>query len=321
MEDWIARGGLRVVPRDRLRALSGKSDRRGWRQTASFAGALVLTTAGLLNAAALPAVAVAAIFIAHGVLLNCLYAGQHELSHWTAFRTKALNDRVGELFGFLTLNPFHTDRWAHFAHHRATQDPARDSELMGMKPFTPLSYALNLVGLDFWRRRIAAVLCAAAGRGLGADYWLTPDQARTVVLEARIHVALWLAIAGASAVAGSWIAVWLWIAPLFATKVVHQLQNTGEHTEMPHDPDIFRNTRTLVGPPPMRWLMWNMSYHTAHHAFPGVPFFALPALHREIVERRAEGVIERGYLQAQRDIFASLFERSAQARLVGVINE
>jgi fatty acid desaturase len=310
MEDWIAREGLRVVPRDRLRALSHRSDARGWLQTGSFAGALTLTTTALLNAAALPAGAVAAMFIVHGVLLNCLYAGQHELSHWTAFRTKWLNDRVGELFGFMTLNPFHTDRWAHFAHHRATQDPDRDSELIGMKPFTPLTYALNLVGIDFWRRRVATILRATAGRGLEPDYWLAPDQRQAIVLEARVTVALWLVIAGASAAAGSWLAVWLWIGPLLATKVVHQLQNTGEHTEMPHDPDIFRNTRTLVGPPPMRWLMWNMSYHTAHHAFPGVPFHALPTLHREIVERRGQPVIERGYLQAQRDIFESLARRS-----------
>jgi fatty acid desaturase len=306
MEDWVAREGLRVVPRDRLRALSRKSDARGWLQAGSFAGALALTTTGLLSAAAFPAAAVVAIFIAHGVLLNCLYAGQHELSHWTAFRTKWLNDRIGELFGFLTLNPFHTDRWAHFAHHRATQDPARDSELIGMAPFTTLTYALNLIGIDFWRRRIAAILTAAAGRGFEAHYWLTPSQTRAVILEARVTVALWLAIAAASVAAGSGLAVWLWIGPLLATKVVHQLQNTGEHTEMPHDPDIFSNTRTLVGPPPMRWLMWNMSYHTVHHAFPGVPFHALPALHREIVERRDHPVIERGYLQAQRDIFASL---------------
>ena len=311
MDDWVAHEGLRVVPRDRLRALSRRSDARAWLQTGSFAGALALTTTGLLNAAALPAGVVVAIFLAHGVLLNCLYAGQHELSHWTAFRTKALNDRVGEFFGFLTLNPFHTDRWAHFAHHRATQDPARDSELIGMKPFTTLGYALNLVGIDFWRRRIAAILRAAAGRGLEADYWLTSDQARGVVLEARMTMALWLIIAGASVAAGSWLAVTLWIGPLLVTKVVHQLQNTGEHTEMPHDPDIFRNTRTLVGPPLMRWLMWNMSYHTAHHAFPGVPFHALPTLHRDIVEHRGEPIIERGYLEAQRDIFASLARRAS----------
>ena len=36
----------------------------------------------------------------------------------------------------------------------------------------------------------------------------------------------------------------------------------------------------------MRGLNWNMTYHTAHHTFPGVPFHRLPELHaREIEER------------------------------------
>ena len=55
MDDWIARGGLRVLPRDRLRALSNRSDVRGAIQSGSFAAVLCLTTAGMLGAAALPA--------------------------------------------------------------------------------------------------------------------------------------------------------------------------------------------------------------------------------------------------------------------------
>ena len=69
------------------------------------------------------------------------------------------------------------------------------------------------------------------------------------------------------------------ISPMLLTKWFHQLQNTGEHTGLAHDSNTFLNTRTLKGPPVMRWLFWNMSYHTAHHCFPGVPFHALPALH------------------------------------------
>jgi fatty acid desaturase len=314
LDDWIARDGLRAVSRRRLRELSGKSDLRGWIQTGSFLGAIALTTAGLLQAPRLPLFVVAMLFIAQGVLLNCLYAGQHELSHWTVFRARWMNDRVGEVFGFLTLNPFHTDRWAHFAHHRATQDPARDSELIGQKPRTRFTYALNLIGLDFWRRRIASILRAAAGVGLGGDYWLSPEQARFVAWEARVTVALWLLIAGLSIVERSWAAVVLWIGPLLATKAFHQLQNTGEHTGMPNDPSIFVNTRTLRGPGWMRWLMWNMSYHTAHHAFPGVPFHALPALHREIVAGVERPLVERGYIEAQREIFAWLAVRDAERR-------
>jgi hypothetical protein len=132
MDDWIARGGLKAVPRQRLRVLSVRSDVRGGLQTASHLGALAATASGLLVVHWAPAAVVP--FIAQGVLLNCLYASQHELSHWTAFRTKWLNDRFGELFGFLNLNPFHTDRWAHFAHHRAPFSASSARSCRAMSP-------------------------------------------------------------------------------------------------------------------------------------------------------------------------------------------
>jgi len=314
MDDWIARNGLKVVSRDRLRALSERSDLKGWIQTTSHVGAIgVTTTALILTPASAPAVLIP-LWVLHGVLINCLYAGLHELSHWTVFRTKALNDWVGGLFGFVTLNPFYTDRWAHFAHHRATHDPLRDSELIGMKPYTTATYALDLSGVGFWRRRIAMIVRTAAGRGLEADYWLTPDQIRVVMREARIHVALWVLIAALSITFSSWAALTLWLAPLLATKAFHQLQNTGEHTGLAHDPNTFLNTRTLKGPRIMRWLFWNMSFHTAHHCFPGVPFHALPALHREIVANLDHPVPTRGYVEAQREIFALLRGQGREAR-------
>ena len=259
MDDWLARGALKAVPRERLRALSVKSDAKGWLQAGSFLAALAVTTTGLILT---PPGALALwlpLFVAQGILLNCLYAGQHELSHWTVFRTKPLNDAFGAVFGFLTLNPFLTDRWAHFAHHRETQNPEKDSELIGMTPFTTASYLINLVGIDFWYRRVRMILRTAAGQGLEADYWLTADQRRTVIAEARVHVALWLAIAAVSVTLRTWLAVELWAAPLLLLKVFHQLQNTGEHVGMPHESNIFTNTRTLRGPAWMRWLMWTVS--------------------------------------------------------------
>jgi fatty acid desaturase len=314
MEDWVARDSLKAVSRDRLRALSAKSNARGALQTASFLVALTLTTVCLLEAGTLPLFAVALAFVGQGVLLNCLYAGQHELSHWTVFRAKWANDRLGELFGLLTLNPFHTDRWAHFAHHRETQNPLRDSELVGMEPFTTTTYLINLVGIDFWRRRVLTIVLAAAGRGLERDYWLSAEQRRFAVVEARAQVAIWIAVTATSLATGSLLAVTLWIGPLLLFKGFHQLQNTGEHVGMPYDPNIYLNTRTLRGPIWMRWLMWNMGWHTAHHAFPGVPFHALPALHREIEAGLGRPVIVRGYLEAQREIFAGLAVERAVRR-------
>jgi len=309
VEDWIARDALKAVSRERLRALSRKSDLRGAVQTASHLGAIAATTAGLVWLAPLAPWAFVPLFIAQGVLINCLYAGQHELSHWTAFRTKAANDVVGHLFGFATLNPFLTDRFIHFAHHRATHDPARDPELLGVGDYTLATYLLDLSGVSFWVRRVSGIVRTACGRGLDGAYWLGDRERAIVIMEARIHVALWIAIAAASLVFQSWVAIGFWLAPMLATKGFHQLQNLGEHTGLPHVPDIFANTRTLTGPPPMRWLMWNMSWHTAHHAFPGVPFHALPTLHREIAAAR--NVPTRGYLGAQKDIFAGLVGQAA----------
>jgi fatty acid desaturase len=317
VDDWIAREGLKIVRRERLRALSAKSDLRGGVHAGGHVAAIAAATSGLIWL--VPAVpwTWGPLFLAQGILINCLYAGQHELSHWTAFRTKRANDLVGHAFGFVTLNPFLTDRHLHFAHHRATHDPARDPELLGVGPYTLVSYTLDLTGVSFWYRRVTGILRSAAGRGLEGAYWLGARERRGVVVEARAHVALWVLVACASLAFESWAALTLWIGPPFLTKGFHQLQNLGEHTGLPHDPDIFRNTRTLTGPAPMRWLMWNMSWHTAHHCFPGVPFHALPELHREILAGLGLQMPTSGYIQAQREIFAGLMAGRGSAAGTG----
>ena len=44
------------------------------------------------------------------------------------------------------------------------------------------------------------------------------------------------------------------------------------------------NTRTVYINPVFRFLYLNMNYHVEHHMFPTVPYYNLPALHREIKE-------------------------------------
>jgi fatty acid desaturase len=52
--------------------------------------------------------------------------------------------------------------------------------------------------------------------------------------------------------------------------------------------------------------MWNMSYHTAHHAYPATPFHALPRLHAEIARNLPHPIPTLGYIVAQKAIFESL---------------
>ena len=76
--------------------------------------------------------------------------------------------------------------------------------------------------------------------------------------------------------------------PMFAMKWFQMLQNTVEHSGMPHVDDIWLNTRTVKAGPVMQWLLWNMPYHTAHHTYPMIPFYRLPDLHQEIVAAAGE---------------------------------
>ena len=44
----------------------------------------------------------------------------------------------------------------------------------------------------------------------------------------------------------------------------------------------------------VHWLTWNMPYHVEHHAYPAVPFHALPRLHAIVddeIKYRGQGYI------------------------------
>ena len=156
----------------------------------------------------------------------------------------------------------------------------------------------------------------ACGRLPAYAWYLTPEQRHEVMIEARWHLVGYGAILVLSLVLHSWAAVLFWLAPMMLFKWVHNLQNTGEHTCLTHEQDTLRNTRTLRGPWLVRWLVWNMSYHTAHHTFPGIPFFALPELNREIQTRLGEPLPGATYIGAQVEIATTLLRDGDRMEIV-----
>lgn len=64
------------------------------------------------------------------VLVNFLYAAQHESSHGTVFRTKWPNMVFGRLIGFAMIYPRDFDWIQHSAHHQWTQNWEKDGELV-----------------------------------------------------------------------------------------------------------------------------------------------------------------------------------------------
>jgi fatty acid desaturase len=306
MDEVFARRDM-IAP-TRLKALSVKSDLRGFAQLGSHLVALAVSGAALFltwgSWLAVPA------FVIHGTLINFLYAGQHELSHWTVFRTKKLNEIFGRLFGFVLLYPRDFDQIQHFAHHRYTQDWESDGEL-ARERYTLVSYLLWVLGPTYWYTRVRRIIRFSFG--VVTEPYIPLDRKADVIREARWHLAGYALIAALSLATGSWVAVQLWLLPMLAMKPAHQLQNTIEHLGLPHVDAITENTRTTRTNALMRWMCWNMQYHTAHHAFPGVPCYALPKLHNEIFVEKGRKPPTMPYLAFQWAVLSAFWNGRTEA--------
>lgn len=299
MDEVFARKNL--IKPGRLHALSSRSNLAGALQLGSHFAAIIATGTALWMTWgtwwAVP------LFIVHGVILNFLYAGQHELSHWTVFKTRRLNEIFGRLVGFIMIYPRDFDQIQHTAHHRHTQDWDKDGELTRDR-YTLFSYLMWFFGPTYWYSRIARIIRMSLGRVI--EPYIPQERRADVILEARLHLAGYALIAALSVYFQSWAAVILWLAPLLTTKFVHQMQNTIEHLGLTHEQNILKNTRTTRTNFVLRWVCWNMQYHTAHHAFPGVPFYKLAQLHKEIFEANGLKPYSMTYLAFQRQVWKAL---------------
>jgi fatty acid desaturase len=283
-----------------LKNLSVRSDGRGLMQLAGHLGVL----AGLGTAVWVlrGSVGIAPALLAYGLVLTFLFAPLHETIHRTAFRRRWLNVAVSWLAAVPLLLPPAYFRAFHLAHHRHTQDPERDPELAHGKPETTAQYFWHVSGIPYWRERLATTIAQALGR-MDAPFVTARDRP-WVVWEARALLAVALVLIGASAVAGSWAVVWLWLLPALIGQPFLRAYLLAEHTGCPFVPEMWRNTRTTLSLKPVRWLAWNMPYHAAHHAYPAVPFHRLPDAHTRMKANLAH--VTDGYLAAQREILDGL---------------
>ena len=301
MEASFSRRNL-VTPAE-LRALSERSDLRGALQMGSHLGAIAVVA--VLHGQAMGTGWVWLTGFALGVLINFLYAAQHELSHATVFKTRAVNEWFGRAIGFVEIFPRDYDQIMHFAHHQYTQNWERDGELL-REPYTLTSYLLWLSGITYWRNRVFGVVRRA--RGIIVEPYIRHEEEARVIRESRWHLAGYAAIAVLSLVFQSWAALTFWLIPMVLTKPVHQLQNTIEHLGLSHEDDILENTRSTRANAVIRWLCWQMPYHTAHHVFPAVPFWKLGDLNGRI-EAKAGQVHRMGWIEFQIEVIRKLMSK------------
>ena len=181
----------------------------------------------------------------HGAVLIFLFAPLHETIHRTAFRSRWLNDTVAFFCGLSLLLPPEYFRAFHFAHHRYTQDPARDPELAGgCRPASRGAWLLHLTGFPYWTWQARVLARHAFGRV--NEPFLTPAAGRRVVREARVVIAVYGAFIAASVASGSPLLLLLWVGPALFGQPWLRAFLAAEHMLCPELPDMAVNTRTTL---------------------------------------------------------------------------
>jgi len=294
-----------------LRELSVRSNLRGAAQslgqapTADLVGALIWIVSsrhGLLWA--LPLV------VLQGYLVAFLFMAVHETAHKTAFKSRGFNLVVGNLSAFIIGLPYEYYCLFHWDHHRYTQDPDKDPELIvGVKPKSDTQLAIAYSGLLQVAGRLRLMLGHAV-IGKVVVPWIPENKRIIIVVEARAYLAIYALLFALSLWFSSALVLWVWIVPLVIGQFFLRPYLYAEHTGCERARSAFQNTRTIYTGALVKWIAWNMPYHVEHHAYPSIPFHALPKLNEivdgEIVYRG------RGYIRTTRETWA-WFRRHRQS--------
>jgi fatty acid desaturase len=282
-------GAIRLKARD-LMPLSVRSDRPATARALGHFGAIAV--AAMLLWLSLGSWWMLPLTVLLGYPLAFLFTLEHETAHQTAFRSRWLNYLAGHLASFAILLPYEYYRAYHWEHHRYTQDPQRDPELAVPLPRSRLGLLWVCSGMPIWIGRLR-LLFVHGVRGKVTVPWVPAEKRPLIVREARAYLAGYTLILAASIAMGSLAAVWLWLLPLMAGQPFLRPYLLAEHTGCAHTPDMLENTRTTYTNAIVRFFAWNMPYHAEHHAYPAVPFHALPRLNLLLAQHIVH--TEQGY--------------------------
>ena len=246
-----------------------------------------------------------------GIVIVHFFSLQHECVHYTAFKTRKLNDIAGNLCGLAIILPNQQFRYEHCNHHTFTQLKGKDPELIEL-PISVWRYLWYVSSVPYWKAKFSQIVRNAMGRVNDEDRtFLTKHEIPTIVREARLMVAFYASVLVVSIALGWAWPVWFWFVPLFLGEPVMRAIRLTEHVGRPNVDDMKENTRTSMVSKLSQFLCWNMNYHAEHHYAASVPFHALPKLHDKL-----DGYVyveERGYLGAHIDIIRQLTGRKPRS--------
>ncbi len=293
----------RALTPAQLKELSAKSNLPGAVRSVSHFGAIALTGTLLWTVMTRYGVPFAVpLILVQGYLVAFLFMPVHEAAHKTVFRTKSLNSVLGHLSSLTIMYPLEYYTLFHWDHHRFTQDPDRDPELMfATVPVSDAQLAIAYSGIVYLFKRVRLMFRHALTGNVVVP-WIPENKRAMVVREARSYVLVYLLLLIASVALSSTLLLWVWLIPLVVGQWFLRPYLFAEHTGCDHTRSAFENTRTTYTGQLMKWFTWNMPFHVEHHAYPSVPFHALPKLNAIVDDRIAYR--GRGYLAVTRETLA-----------------
>jgi len=299
MNDW-AHTATQLIGRTELKRLSERSDAPGLLHLGGHV-ALLGPTGALIHLSFDTIWVWPAMFV-HGVVLIFLFAPLHETIHRTAFHNRMLNDVVAFIIGVLILLPREYFRAFHFAHHRFTQK-AGDPELETPKPSSVGRFLWYVAGLSTWWPALKGLVEHASGT-LRESFYATDRVRSGVILEARASLFAYAIALGASIGNQSTVLLWYWVIPALLGQPMLRLYLLCEHAGCRRSTDMLENTRTTYTNALVRFLAWNMPFHAEHHAWPSIPFHALPQTNALVRDRLR--VTAPGYCAALGEIWRTM---------------
>jgi fatty acid desaturase len=301
-----------ALSREEIQELLATNDWRGWLSVATDWG-LVAAAMAAVAWAPNPLTILLALFVIGARQLG-LAVLMHEAAHHTLFRSRRLNDFVGNWLCaypiWADLRPYRPYHLRHHAKNWTAEDP--DLDLATKYPVDAASMRRkiwrDLSGQVGWKRA-KAVLRRDLGRSAGktararsVSFGKTADPGSPGWRNLRGVVITNAALLGVLALLGRPELYLLWaIAWLTTYSLVTRIRAIAEHSMAPDVGDELRNTRTTRA----RW--WerlliapnHVNYHLEHHLLMTVPLYRLPRMHRLLRERGVldGALVADGYLE------------------------
>jgi fatty acid desaturase len=294
-----------ILSAQELNVLNAKSDLKGSVQlfghlaVMSISGYLWGTNMGNLSDRwyiALPAL------ILYGFSFAIMFAPLHEASHRTVFTNNRANDVLCWFAGLLSFYNSTFYRLYHKWHHRYTQILDKDPELSDRKPTNLKEYIIEISGITWWIGKFKRHFLTAIGNLENCPF--IPESSRAEVIRSNRLQLLVYAVAIAISIyfQQPWFITY-WMLPLAVGQPILRFLLLAEHTDRPNTDNMLANTRTTLTLAPLRFLIWNISYHAEHHLYASIPFHQLGAAHAKLSSHFE--CVENGYINVHRQIIAN----------------